>query len=34
VLARKYADLAATGWQVTSAAIRRDMAALLGREVA
>ncbi len=33
VLARKYADLAATGWQVTSAAIRRDVEQLLGREV-
>jgi hypothetical protein len=34
VLAQKYADLAATGWQVTPAAIRRDVAALLGRSVA
>jgi hypothetical protein len=33
ILARKYADLAATGWRVTDAAIRRDVEALLGREV-
>jgi hypothetical protein len=33
ILARKYADLAATGWRVTGAAIRRDVEALLGREV-
>jgi hypothetical protein len=34
VLAEKFTDLAATGWRVTPAAIRRDTAALLGREVA
>ena len=33
VLARKYSDLAATGWRVTSSAIRRDVEGLLGREV-
>jgi hypothetical protein len=33
VLARKYSDIAATGWNVTASAIQRDVAALLGREV-
>jgi len=32
-LARKYGDLAATGWQVTPAAIRRDVEQLLGQDV-
>jgi hypothetical protein len=33
ILARKYADLAATGWQVRASAIRRDVEGLLGRDV-
>jgi len=31
VLARKYADLAATGWLVTASAVRRDVERLFSR---